>query len=293
MSHDDESSKKKDLTGLSELLPFKGGDEHLFSISLEPEQIQSFDQLDQKNSESTPETTLPDMQPISPSQILSEVSAPITTAPREERSIASYPFTLRIRGKLTTLEKEKLCDILSREKMGIREVDLEPQFHADHILLPRISEYSGVILVQALRGTSATMELLPSDQAELEENSQFQPEGIFVTSESDSLSGDSATQSAIHPAELIPITSDASWAENKTFRVIDVVTASATLETQAVEASRSPAYQEMLDALQRELRFKAYHKGANAIIHFSVQLQVLSLPTRYKLLVMGSAIKTV
>jgi hypothetical protein len=67
-------------------------------------------------------------------------------------------------GRLTDHEREKLTDTLERNHMGIDAKDLVHQFEGDRVLIPRISEYAGVLIVQALRGTSATMRLAPSDQ---------------------------------------------------------------------------------------------------------------------------------
>ena len=77
---------------------------------------------------------------------------------------AAYPFSLMITGKLTSTEKEKLKEVLSREQMGFQETDLEPQLNGDKVLIPRISEYAGIVLVQALRGAQAELTLGPSDQ---------------------------------------------------------------------------------------------------------------------------------
>src|SRR5437764_1503439 len=71
----------------------------------------------------------------------------------------SFPFSLMIEGTLRPEEREKLIDLISREKFGIREVDLEPQLESGRILIPRISEYAGVLLVQALRNTQARLRL--------------------------------------------------------------------------------------------------------------------------------------
>ena len=77
---------------------------------------------------------------------------------------AAFPFTLKIDGKLTAEETEKLLTILARENMGFREVDLETQIAEGRILIPRISEYAGIVLIQALRGISAKMYFGPSDE---------------------------------------------------------------------------------------------------------------------------------
>lgn len=201
---------------------------------------------------------------------------------------ASFPFSLLITGKLTAQEKEKLTDLLSRENMGIREVDLEPQFTGNRVLIPRISEYAGILIIQALRGTKAQMQLGPSDT-------------IFATDDTRSPEDDILTggntqaqffgENDLSAAENLPITTHTNLPGYASYTVIDAVTASAALKTIAVETESSSQYQETLEALQRELKHKAYRKGATAIVHYTVTLTSLSLPTLYRLTVVGTAIK--
>ena len=198
---------------------------------------------------------------------------------------ASVPYSLLITGKLADYEKERLLDILSRENMGFREVDLELQLAAGRILIPRISEYAGVVLIQALRGTEAKMRLGPSDT-------------IFSTEDtrSDEISGNGKVFSEVsvdqaHEAENIPITTAAEIPGVTVLRIIDTVTASTTLKSSIVEALTSSPYQEVLENLQRELKYKAYRKGATAVINLTITMTNLSLPTHYKILVMGTAVK--
>ncbi|MCM2279243.1 MAG: hypothetical protein NDJ89_14300 [Oligoflexia bacterium] len=200
---------------------------------------------------------------------------------------AAFPFSLLIEGKLGVYEKEKLLDLLARENMGIRDIDLEPQFEAGRILIPRISEFAGILLVQALRGTSARLRLAPSDE-------------IFATDETRDASETAhpalATYSSserLHPAERIPITPSPELPGHAELELLDAITASASLRSETVEAERSDEYQELLESLQRELRYKAHRKGATAIVNFSVHLSNLSLPSQYRLTLMGNAVRAV
>lgn len=204
---------------------------------------------------------------------------------------ATYPFSLLITGPLTAHEKEKLLDILSRENMGIREVDLEPQFISERVLIPRMSEYAGVLLVQALRGTRAKLRLGPADSIFMTEETreEYVPETEIKTGSVRDLSGVSSDGS--HPAERIRISADSSIPGIPQIQLIDFVIASATLEAETVEAQSSPEYQAILDALIRELKYKAYRKGALAITQFALELVSLSLPSQYRLTVSGSAVK--
>ncbi len=202
---------------------------------------------------------------------------------------AAFPFSLLITGTLLIEEKEKLLDLLSRENMGIREIDLEPQFASGRILIPRISEYAGILIVQALRETHAQIKFGPSDTIFSKEDSQT--ETTPLSTETDQKTESYSTEIS-HPAELIPVTSGENLPGQSDYTLIDTVSANAALKSHAVEADSSAEYQEMIEALQREIKYKAFRKGATGIIHFKIQLDSLSSPTHYRMIAFGSAIKT-
>ena len=174
--------------------------------------------------------------------------------------------------------------------MGIREVDLEPQFEGGRILIPRISEYAGVILVQALRAADVEMTLGPSDQIFSTPETLQDRDDSLRAYETSVVSSDELTEELAHPAEDLPVTSGPTLPNVGKIRVIDVIMVSATLKTQIVQAERSTQYQEVLEALQREMKYKAHRKGATGIVHFTISLTHLSLPTHYRLQLTGTAI---
>ena len=201
---------------------------------------------------------------------------------------AAFPFSVMIRGHLNAHEKDKLLDLLSRENLGIREVDLDPQFAAGRVLIPRISEYAAVLLVQTLRSSRAGIIMGPSDS-------------IFAT---DDTRGDSTSPSesrrvhlqeyssdSQHPAEDMPLSTLNELPKREPYSVIDVVSASAALKSSAVEANTTSDYQELLENLQREIKYKAFRRGADAIVNFKSQLQSLNGPTHYRVSVTGTAVK--
>jgi hypothetical protein len=202
---------------------------------------------------------------------------------------ASFPFSLMLEGHLLPEEKEKLLDILSRENLEIREVDLEPQFAEGRILIPRVSEYVCVLIAQALRSSTAKIRLGPSDDIYSTEDTRTRPDEFMAPTGSPT---SSSHHDSFHPAERLPVTSEASLPELGAVIVVDVVAASAGLSVHAVEAERSTEYQELVDALQKELKFKAWRKGASGILNFAIRLERLSLPSRYRVLVTGSAVRS-
>lgn len=206
-------------------------------------------------------------------------------APAKPNVPASFPFSLLITGHLLPEEKEKLLDLITRENMGIREIDLEPQFQGGRILIPRISEFAAVMIVQALRGIRAQIKMGPSDQ-------------IFATTDTrDETSASSNSENVSvryisdleHPAENLPITSE-NHLQNQPFDLIDMVSASAALRSDSIEAESTTEYQQIVEALQREIKYKAFRKGAIAIINFKIQLTMLTSPTHYRVTVLGTAV---
>ena len=96
---------------------------------------------------------------------------------------------------------------------------------------------------------------------------------------------------ATHPAEMLPMTSQESIAQIPRHAVIDTVIASATLRSRVVETEESAEYQKLIENLQRELRYKAYRKGATAVIQFKIELTSLTMPSHYRVLATGVAIR--
>ncbi len=192
---------------------------------------------------------------------------------------AAFPFTLMIEGKLSPQEKEKLLDLLSRHEIGIEKEDLEIQFQENRVLIPRISEYAGILLVQALRSSQAILKLVPSDSE------------ILHAPPKDTQTSQYISDAVEHPAENLPLTSQSELPHLNKMMVIDSFSAAATLKTNMLEATRSAEYQEIVEALQKEIKYKAYRKGASGIIGFSIQLTQLSNPSHYRLTAMGTAVK--
>jgi hypothetical protein len=252
----------------------------------------STDQPPAEESSASPAET---SQPLEASQpdTIQKVKEFSEKMPMEKVQVpAAFPFSLLIEGELTPEEKEKLLDVLSRENMGFREVDLEPQLAGNRILIPRISEYAGIVLVQALRGTRAKMRLGPSETIFSAQDSEitndpYQP-GMRLPEPS------APSPHALdldHPAEQIAVTPDGTLPQLPEFDVIDTIFTSAILNSNAVEAERTSEYTEILENLKRELKYKAYRKGAVGLIHFKIDLQQLSLANQYRLMISAAAVR--
>ncbi len=203
---------------------------------------------------------------------------------------AAFPFTLLIDGPLTPREKDKLLDLVTRESLGIREIDLEPQFQGNKILIPRISEFAGVLIIQTLREALATVKFGPSEEIYTAQGTTDDTQPMWTPAGNQT--SKPTPSDPQHPADAIPVTTERELPNLKNYTAIDTLSASGTLTTFSVEAESTPEYDDLLNALQRELKYKARRRSAEGIIHFRIQLTPLTSPSRYRLTVMGLAIKS-
>jgi len=225
----------------------------------------------------TPESKPPTMDSIK------EFSESVTTG--QSAAGASFPFTLKIDGHLTPQEAEKLLDVMNRENMGFREVDLEPQLAEGKILIPRISEYAGIVLIQALRGVQAKISFGLSDlfEGDTEVSEEGRPDSVFTKIEGTApLSAESA--------EALPTTQGDELPQLGVYQVSDTLIVSGILSTRSLENSSSPEYAALLEALMRELKFKAFRRKARGITHLKIQVTPLTLPTDHRITVSGTLV---
>ena len=245
----------------------------------------------------TPESkTSPELEPgtslkmeIEPQDTLSSVqmiSESLHATP--EYATLSFPFSLQISGVLKPDEREKLLDRIKEAGLDIQPIDLETQFEMGRVLLPQLSEFTAVWIAQSLRDSQAKILLGPSEQIftssmqdKRTENTPSQRPTVQIEKTEDSLLR--ADHIKLHTTNTLPGTSQ--WS------VIDTITVTCTLRAQKVEAIQSPEFDDSLDALKRELKQRAYRKGATSILDFKYQLTALDTPSHYRLFVSGTAIR--
>ncbi|MCC7440264.1 MAG: hypothetical protein IT285_01440 [Bdellovibrionales bacterium] len=201
---------------------------------------------------------------------------------------AAYPFSLLVTGRLSEVDQARLLDLIGTQQMGFSERDLEPQLTAGRLPLPRISEYAGIMVVQLLRDANVVMQFGPSDTIYASEST--------TTAEDDILGGDTSGQSRVvadhgsTDVDRIPVVTSEKIPGWDYWHVLETLALSAGIVTQSVEARRSPEYTETLEALLRELRFRALRRRAHGITGLKIQLDSLGLPTHYRLTVSGQAV---
>lgn len=275
MEPDEEN--QKDLTGII-LDPFPVTDfveNNVGQPAHTQEKIESFESLEEYSATETEESHQDTLDEIRNFSETVSTSKPTVTA--------GYPFSIRITGMLSQNEKEKILELLSRENLGIREIELEAQFSTGKILIPRISEYAGILIIQSLNTSSAKIEFGPSDQ-------------IYSTKDSQDQSSRNPTSSTVpvvmtidtkssHLAEALPITSTHNLPNIPYYVTIDTLVVSATLK--AEQWNLEHELQKAIHSLQKELKYQAFYKGGKGIVDFKIQLY----PTDFRLMLLGVAIK--
>jgi len=284
------SEEKKDLTNIFELTeeneaptqnPQEESTEAFTRTVSSDDRTQAFELTDLP-SEPSEVTHAPEFSPPPLGDEVSQIQEDPNPPPMPEDVGPHEPFDLWVDGHLSPEEKAKLIELLETEKFGIRESDIELQLQGTRVRIPRISEYGGVLIVQALRGSKAVFRLLPSHDSHAPE-----PSASFSTHSETVQSSDKP----VHPAENIPVVTSPTLSNSSSFVTIDMLTASASFSSHHLQPHASTEYQSLLEALQRELKYKAYRKKADAVVSFQVQLIPLTLPSEYKMVASGTAVK--
>ena len=201
---------------------------------------------------------------------------------------ANIPFSILIRGKLELHEQERLLDIVSREALGIRAVELEPQLAAGSVLIPRISEFAGVQIAQALRNAKVQIRLGLSDRIFLSEGLQGDEDGLFFPKSPNYVRTMDANRDQ---ADEMLLTPDSEIPGYRIKKVLDTFQTTLNLRSIHVHSSNSSFFQESLENVKKQLRLKAHHKGADALIRFRTELFPVDDGSQYKLFAEAIAVQ--
>ena len=196
----------------------------------------------------------------------------------------SFPFSIVIDGQLKEYEKEKLLDIVNKNKLGITEIDLETQFACGKVLLPRISEFAAIFIAQTFRDANAKITLGPSDEIYGSTTSPIEP----LNFEKEPTRFSVSAPASMTQADRIPLLVGPDVPGGRSIEVIGAVSASGILKTYAAEAVDSHEYTDLSEILAKELKYKAMRKGGEIILQFTSTLTRLDSPGVYRMLLIGS-----
>jgi hypothetical protein len=292
----DQDNDKDDLTPLSiNAFEEKGNEKNNLDTSTEvPPENQDFpslenfgenfgddvsEKVDNFNKEIAPEQALDPFseEPIDSMEPVKEVVSQEDQSLSETSELIFEPFHLSIIGKLEINLKDRLFSLLAQEKIGIREMDLEGQWENGKIFIPRMTEYAGVILVNAMKYTSCQMLLTPVQDEEkvLEKNNPF-----VISPKKEN-----------HPAEKIDIFINNEFKNHPEYEFVGIIYSTSYVKIAHIENKNSLEYLKNLESLKRELKYKAYFKNIDVICNFQVTVHQLFSPHAYRMLVLGEGMR--
>ncbi len=247
----------------SDFLPFKD--------SAEPQGLSDFDNPLPADGEPSPEPELP-------SHILSR----LVRYAHKDDGLSRDPLmlTLRIRGQVGLIERDRLLRLLSEHELGMSAQDLDVQIKSGRMLIPRINEYAATRIFQELRDSSLefTIEDVAGDDREGD------PKGIARFTHTRT-----QTEAPKSNFEDVRICGRADLSESE--EVFDLIEIPHMIRTQTVMAEKSDQYGALLGRVTLELKARARLKGAHAIVDFQTSLDTLKDPAHYMLTVRGYLVR--
>jgi len=267
------SETKKDITSLLELTE-KSEEEPFSDFATKAEPEDSFESLDTLLEPETQEAPAEEDFHLDVQETLKLVSEPT-------QQESPFLFSLRITGLLAREEKQKILELIEKYRIEITPSDLELQWESGQILLPRISEYTAVLLIQSLRTCQARLEAGPSDS-------------IFSTPETQSEKPTPQATKISQPRVETPSSIDSFPMSTQShipqpYRVLEALSATAVISAQSVE-NASTDYEDLLEGLKKKLKYLAFRKNANAILDLKIQLDLLN-NAHYRIHLTGTAIR--
>ena len=188
-------------------------------------------------------------------------------------------FHLLISGDFDTYSRDKLLLFLDNSAIGMTSSELDFQIKMNRVLLPRISEFSGIKLIQELRDSGLSFILRNSDTEDALRVAQ--EEGVRIKidfTESPTLEQD------------LPIYAAGSY-DAGSYALLDSIQLVQFLRAEILEVEKSDLFQDLLDRMTASLRKRAQLKGAHAITHLKHTVTPLRLPSQYQVELSASLLK--
>ena len=190
------------------------------------------------------------------------------------------PFHLMIAGNFDLYSRDKLLLFITENEIGINSSDLDFQITSGRVLFPRISEFSGIKLIQDLRDSGLSFKLKASDR----DQDETIPEDTSIRFQYKEESRRSENQQKL---PILPY----SASINSEYQVIDSIQMVHYLRAEILEVEKSDLFQELLDRMTEALRRRAVLKGAHAITSLQHKITPLRLPSQYQLELTASLLK--
>lgn len=193
----------------------------------------------------------------------------------------AVPFRLLISGEFDPFARDKLLLFITENPIGISSSDLDFQINAGRVLIPQISEYAGIRLIQELRETGLHFKLtsveLDTDEAVPEaETQRYQ--------------WNAASESKALVPEVVILDSEAI--NSSIHQIIDSLQTVQFIRAEVIELEKSDMFQELLNRMLTHLKVKAARRGAIALTHVKHTVRPLSAASQYEVHLTASLVKS-
>ena len=226
-------------------------------------------------SPTDPSPPPPELPPLEPIRSYAEKvkEAPFTPGTR-------FPQHLMISGEFDLYARDKLLLFITENDVGVTSSELDFQISAGRVLFSRISEFSGIKLIQDMRDSGLEFHLRPSP---------LDPDEIVPESPSTRFHYDGTRPE--QPAEKkIPVL-PALAAKEAGYAVFDSIRIVQYLRAEMLEVEKSDLFQELIERMTEALKRRARLKGAEALGSLEHRITPLRLPSQYEVELSASLLK--
>jgi hypothetical protein len=188
-------------------------------------------------------------------------------------------FNLILSGEFDPYSRDKLLLFITENPIGLSSSELDFQISAKRVLLPRISEFSGIKMIQELRDTGLSFRLKRSEEdsdayAEDQDQNRFHYQAAPETS----------------PDQDIPVLS-LEMIKIEEYTVLDSIQLVQYLRAEILEIEKSDLFQDLLQRMTDALKRRAKLKGASALTRLEHRITPLRLPSQYQIELSASLLR--
>jgi hypothetical protein len=187
-------------------------------------------------------------------------------------------FSLTLSGGFDPFSRDKLLLFITENQVGMGSSDLDFQINAGRVLIPRISEFSGIKLIQELRDSGLVFHLKRSEEGE-DAPTPPDPHRYHY---------DPRAVSAVEPE--IPVISPGMFKPEE-YRVLDSIVMVQFLRAEILEVEKSDLFQDLLERMTGALKQRARLKGAHAVTALEHRVTPLRLSSQYQIELSASLLK--
>jgi hypothetical protein len=222
-----------------------------------------------------PEPAAPAPQPLAPIRAYAEKVKEAVFSPGVRN-----PHHLVVSGDFDLFARDKLLLFITENDVGISSSELDFQISGGRVLFSRISEFSGIRLIQDLRDSGLQFLLKPSPM----DPDDLIPESPSVRVHYERSEAEEKREGRIPvlPPEGI---------HERGLQVFDTIRMVQYLRAEMLEVEKSELFQDLVERMTEALKRRAVLKGAEALGSLEHRITPLRLPSQYEVEMKASLLK--